>query len=191
MSAHDVLAEHCAVAARAAQELPPLLERIAAAAHECLRGGCKILACGNGGSAAQAQHLVAELVGRFGAERRALPAIALTADSAILSALANDYGYERVFARQLEALARAGDVLFAISTSGNSANVVLAAQAARALGCKVVALTGAQGGRLAPHADLLLQAPSTVVARIQEIHALCVHAVIESLESLLRGQGGA
>jgi D-sedoheptulose 7-phosphate isomerase len=190
MSIHEVFAEHCAVAARAAQELPPVLERIVAAAHACLRGGCKILACGNGGSAAQAQHLVAELVGRFREERRALPAIALTADTAILTALGNDYGYERVFARQLEALARAGDLLFAISTSGNSANVVLAAQAARSLGCTVVAITGAQGGQLAQHADLLLQAPSTVVARIQEVHALCVHVIIESLEAEMRRQGG-
>ncbi len=148
MSIHEVFAEHAAVAARAAQELPPVLERIVAAAHECLRGGHKILACGNGGSAAEAQHLVAELVGRFREERRALPAIALTADTATLTAIGNDYGYERVFARQLEALGRAGDLLFAISTSGNSANVVRAAQAARSLGCTVVAITGEQGGQL-------------------------------------------
>jgi len=189
MSIHEVFAEHSAVAARAAQELPPVLERIVAAAHECLRGGHKILACGNGGSAAQAQHLVAELVGRFREERRALPAIALTADTAILTALGNDYGYERVFARQLEALGHAGDLLFAISTSGNSANVVLAAQAARSLGCTVVAVTGAQGGQLAQHANLLLLAPSTVVARIQEVHALCVHAILESLEAVMRREG--
>ena len=191
MSIHEVFAEHAAVAARAAQELPPLLERIVSAVHDCLRGGGKILACGNGGSAADAQHLVAELVGRFGEERRALAAIALTGDAATLTALGNDYGYERVFARQLEALARAGDLLFAISTSGNSANVVRAAQTAHGLGCTVVALTGAAGGQLAAHADLLLQAPSQVVARIQEIHALCIHAVVATLDARLRGQAAS
>jgi len=191
MSIHEIFAEHAAVAARAAQELPPLLERIVSAVHDCLRGGGKILACGNGGSAADAQHLVAELVGRFGEERRALAAIALTGDAATLTALGNDYGYERVFARQLEALARAGDLLFAISTSGNSANVVRAAQTAHGLGCTVVALTGAADGQLAAHADLLLQAPSQVVARIQEIHALCIHAIVATLDARLRGQAAS
>ncbi len=191
MSIHEIFAEHAAVAARAAQELPPLLERIVSAVHDCLRGGGKILACGNGGSAADAQHLVAELVGRFGEERRALAAIALTGDAATLTALGNDYGYERVFARQLEALARAGDLLFAISTSGNSANVVRAAQTAHGLGCTVVALTGAADGQLAAHADLLLQAPSQVVARIQEIHALCIHAIVDTLDARLSGQAAS
>jgi D-sedoheptulose 7-phosphate isomerase len=191
MSIHEVFAEHAAVAARAAHELPPVIERIVCAVHDCLRGGGRILACGNGGSASDAQHLVAELVGRFAEERRALAAIALTADAATLTALANDYGYERVFARQLEALARAGDLLFAISTSGNSANVVRAAQTARGLGCSVVALTGEGGGQLAGHADLLLQAPSKVVARIQEIHALCIHAIVATLDARIRAQGSA
>jgi phosphoheptose isomerase len=189
MSARDVFAEHCAVAARAAEELPPVIERIVAAAYECLRRGHRILACGNGGSAADAQHMVAELIGRFRDERAPLAAIALTADTATLTALANDYGYERVFARQVEALARAGDVLFAISTSGNSQNVVLAAQAARARGCTVVALTGEGGGRLAEQADLVLRAPSAVVARIQEVHTLSIHAIVESLDRLILEQG--
>jgi phosphoheptose isomerase len=185
MSVQDVFAEHCAVAARAAEQLPPVIERIVATAHECLRGGHRILACGNGGSAADAQHMVAELIGRFRDERAALPACALTADAATLTALANDYGYERVFARQVEALACAGDVLFAISTSGNSPNVVLAAQAARARGCTVIALTGEGGGRLAAQADVVLRAPSSVVARIQEVHSLCIHAIVESLDQLI------
>jgi phosphoheptose isomerase len=189
MSAREVFAEHCAVAARAARELPPVIERIVAAAYECLSSGHKILACGNGGSATDAQHMVAELIGRFCDERRALSAIALTADSATLTALSNDYGYERVFARQVEGLAEAGDMLFAISTSGNSANVVLAAQAAHARGCTVVALTGEGGGRLAGHADLLLRAPSNVVARIQEVHTLSIHAIVESLDRLILGHG--
>jgi D-sedoheptulose 7-phosphate isomerase len=191
MNIHEVFADHSAVSARAAIDLPPVLERAVAATHECLGAGGKILACGNGGSAADAQHLVAELVGRFAEERRALAAIALTADAATLTALGNDYGYERVFARQVEALARAGDLLFAISTSGNSANVVRAAQTARGLGCTVVALTGAGGGQLAGHADLLLQAPSKVVARIQEIHALCIHAIVATLDARIRGQAAS
>jgi len=191
MSAREVFAEHCAVAARAAQELPPVIEGIVAAAYECLRGGRKILACGNGGSAADAQHMVAELIGRFCDERRPLPAIALTADTATLTALGNDYGYERVFARQVEALAEPGDVLFAISTSGNSANVVLAAQVAHERGCTVVALTGQGGGRLGAHADLLLRAPSDVVARIQEVHTLSIHAIVESLDRLIREQAAS
>src|SRR5215831_2655211 len=160
MSVDEIFADHSAVIARAARELPPVLEDIARVMHECLRAGGKILACGNGGSACDSQHIVAELVGRYREERRALPAIALTADTATLTALGNDYGYERVFARQVEALARAGDLLFAISTSGNSANVLLAAAAARERGCAVIGLTGAGGGRLAAHADVLLPAPS-------------------------------
>lgn len=182
----QVFAEHAAVAARAAQELPPVLGRIATATHACLHAGGKVLACGNGGSAAHAQHLVAELVGRFREERRALAGIALTADAATLTALGNDYGYERIFARQVEALAQPGDLLFAISTGGNSANVVLAARRARELKCSVVALTGAQGGQLAAHADLLLAAPSSVVARIQEMHTLCIHVIFEALDPLIR-----
>lgn len=188
MSIPEIFADHAAVAARAALELPPLLERIVAVLYECLRSGGKILACGNGGSAADAQHLVAELVGRFREERRALPALTLTADAATLTALGNDYGFERVFARQVEALARRGDVLIAISTSGNSPNVLKASQAARTLGCTVIALTGAHGGQLAAHADLLLKAPSGTVARIQEVHSLCIHVICEALDELIRAQ---
>ena len=189
MSFEETFAEHAAVASRAARELPPQLERIALAAFECLSGGRKILACGNGGSAAQAQHLAAELVGRFQGERRALAAVALCADTATLTSLANDYGYEQVFARQIEALAQAGDLLIAISTSGNSPNVLQAASAARARRCTVVGFTGAGGGKLAAEADLLLRAPADSVARIQEVHALCIHALVDELERRLRRQG--
>jgi D-sedoheptulose 7-phosphate isomerase len=188
MTIHEVFADHSAVAARAALELPAQLERVVGTMHECLRTGGKILACGNGGSATDAQHLVAELVGRFREERRALPAIALTADSAILTAVGNDYGYERVFARQVEALGQAGDVLLAYSTSGNSPNVVQAAQTARRLGCVVVAFTGARGGELAGHADVLVKAPSNTVARVQEVHTLCSHAICDALDALIRTQ---
>jgi phosphoheptose isomerase len=188
MSIAEIFAEHAKVTARAAEELPQTLERVVQAVHDCLRGGHKIFACGNGGSAADAQHLVAELIGRFLHERHALPAIALTADAATLTAISNDYGYERVFARQLEGLAAKGDLLFAISTSGNSPNVVNAAQTARSLGCVIVAMTGERASKLAAHADpgLLIRAPSTVTARIQEVHSLCIHAVAETLDTLLQ-----
>ena len=188
MSIPNVFAEHAAVTERAAAELPPVLERIVDTVEECLRTGHKVFACGNGGSAADAQHLVAELVGRFLHERRALAAIALTADTAILTAVGNDYGYDRIFSRQLEGLAQKGDVLFAISTSGNSPNVLEAAQTARGLGCIVVALTGEREARLADYADILVRAPSTVTARIQEIHTLCIHAIADSLDARLRQQ---
>jgi D-sedoheptulose 7-phosphate isomerase len=188
MTINEVFADHAAVTARAALELPPVLERALSAMYGCLRAGGKILTCGNGGSAADAQHLSAELVGRFREERRALPAIALTADTALLTALGNDYGYERVFARQIEALAQPLDVLMAFSTSGNSPNVVQAAQAARRTGCAVVAFTGARGGELAAHADVHLKAPSTTVARIQEVHTLCIHVLCESLDALIRAE---
>ncbi|HEX4674092.1 MAG TPA: SIS domain-containing protein [Steroidobacteraceae bacterium] len=188
MSISNVFAEHAKVTARAAEELPEVLERVVKAADDCLRGGHKIFACGNGGSAADAQHLVAELIGRFLHERRALPAIALTADAATLTAIGNDYGYERVFARQLEGLAQKGDLLFAISTSGNSPNVLQAAQTARGLGCVVVGMTGERESKLASYADLglLIRAPSTVTARIQEVHTLCIHAIADSLDALIR-----
>ena len=188
MSISNVFAEHAKVTARAAEELPEVLERVVKSADECLRGGHKIFACGNGGSAADAQHLVAELIGRFLHERRALPAIALTADAATLTAIGNDYGYEQVFARQLEGLAQKGDLLFAISTSGNSPNVLQAAQTARGLGCIVVAMTGERESKLSAHADpgLLIRAPSTVTARIQEVHTLCIHAIADSLDTLIR-----
>lgn len=188
MSIEQVFAEHAEVTRRAALELPQALEKIVSAMHGALQNGHKVFACGNGGSAADAQHLVAELVGRFRDERRALPAIALTADTAILTAVGNDYGYERVFARQLEGLAAGGDLLFAISTSGNSPNVVQAAQTARGLGCTVVALTGSGGGNLAAHADITVRAPSAVTARIQEVHTLCIHAIADSLDRLLRAE---
>jgi D-sedoheptulose 7-phosphate isomerase len=188
MSISNVFAEHAKVTARAAEELPEVLERVVRALDASLSAGHKVFACGNGGSAADAQHLVAELVGRFLHERRALPAIALTADTATLTAIGNDYGYERVFARQLEGLAQRGDLLFAISTSGNSPNVIHAAQAARSLGCVVVAMTGERDSKLAPLADpgLLIRAPSSVTARIQEVHTLCIHAIADSLDTLLR-----
>lgn len=183
--------EHARVMAAAAQALPPLLERVAVQLRDCFARGNKLLACGNGGSAADAEHLVAELVGRYRDERRGLPAIALVAGSATVTALANDYGYERVFDRQVEALARPGDLLIAISTSGRSPNVVAAAETARRLGLTVVAFTGEAVGPLTSLADIVIAAPSTVTARVQEVHAISIHILCELIDEHLRTGGAA
>ncbi|MFO7626585.1 MAG: SIS domain-containing protein [Candidatus Fermentibacteraceae bacterium] len=156
------------------------LEGILLCIHEAIAARGKVLVCGNGGSAADASHLAGELVGRFRLERRALPVVALTVDPAVMTALANDYGYESVFARQVEALGCRGDVLLAITTSGASPNVTNAAQAAAALGMKVVAFTAA--GREAPWAHLHWRAPSTVTSHAQEAMLVAFHALCLGLE---------
>jgi D-sedoheptulose 7-phosphate isomerase len=149
----------------------------------CMNHGGKLLVCGNGGSAADAQHLAAEMVGRMLLERRALPAIALTTDSSNLTALANDYGYEWVFSRQVEALAQPQDLLLAISTSGNSPSVLRAVEAARLKGCRVIGLTGGKGGKLASQVDLLLNVSAgTNSSRIQETHIFVVHALVDLMD---------
>jgi D-sedoheptulose 7-phosphate isomerase len=147
-----------------------------------LAAGGKVLAFGNGGSAADAQHFVAELVGRFQRDRRGFAAIALTADTSVLTSVANDYGFERVFARQVEALGHDGDVAVAISTSGESPNVAEAVSAARARGMRVIALTGRNGGRVGTHADVHLNVPHTSAARVQEVHRTLIHAICEIVE---------
>jgi D-sedoheptulose 7-phosphate isomerase len=149
---------------------------------ERLRRGCKVLVCGNGGSAADAQHFAAELTGRYLKERRALAAIALTTDTSALTAIGNDYSYDYIFARQVEALGRPGDVLVGISTSGNSANVIAAVESARALGVRTVGILGRDGGRLANLVDDALIVPSQVTARIQEIHEMVFHFWCEALD---------
>ncbi|HWE84011.1 MAG TPA: D-sedoheptulose 7-phosphate isomerase [Terracidiphilus sp.] len=149
---------------------------------ETLHSGGKIFWCGNGGSAADSQHLCAELVGRFRCERRAIASIALTANTSVLTAVANDYGYEYVFSRQLESLGAPGDLLVGISTSGNSENVVTAMETARARGLVTVALTGEGGGRMAQFADHLLAVPSRDTARIQEMHILAGHLLCDWVE---------
>jgi D-sedoheptulose 7-phosphate isomerase len=149
---------------------------------ETFRSGKKVLLCGNGGSAADAQHIAAELVGRYESERIGLPAIALTTDTSALTALANDYAFERIFARQIEALAVRGDLLIAISTSGNSPNVIAAVMTARNLGCKVLGMTGANGKKLASLCDACLMIPSTRTARIQEAHITVAHIWCEMIE---------
>jgi D-sedoheptulose 7-phosphate isomerase len=173
---------------------PALAPRVAEAAERmaaCLKAGGKILACGNGGSAGDAQHFAAELVGRFERERVELAAIALTTDSSVLTAIANDYAFDEVFAKQVRALGRANDLLFAISTSGNSRNVIAAVQAAHAKGLAVVAMTGRDGGRLGAMlraGDVLLNVESAVTARIQEVHLLMLHCLCDSIDHLLFGE---
>ncbi|HSL23518.1 MAG TPA: SIS domain-containing protein, partial [Vicinamibacterales bacterium] len=147
-----------------------------------LKGGRKVLAFGNGGSAADAQHFAAELVGRFERERRAAAAIALVADTSILTAVANDHGFERVFARQIEALGAPGDVALGISTSGRSPNVLAAFDAARARGLTTIALTGGDGGPIGRAADVHVNVAGAPTARAQEVHRTILHAVCELIE---------
>jgi D-sedoheptulose 7-phosphate isomerase len=146
-------------------------------------GGGKVLIFGNGGSAADAQHLACELVGRFLRDRRALPALALTTDTSTLTAIANDYGFDRVFARQIEALGNPGDVAIGISTSGASANVLAALQIAKSRGLKTIAFTGGSGGRIGSAADVHVNVPHTATPRVQEVHRTLIHAVCDLIES--------
>ncbi len=162
--------------------LHALIGQVAALCVDALRGGRKLLLAGNGGSAADAQHWAGELVSRFYYDRPGLPAIALTTDSSILTAIGNDYGYDYTFARQIEALGQAGDVFLAISTSGNSPNILRAAEAARARGVKVVGFTGEGGGKLAPLADLCFRVPSGETPRIQEGHEFIGHLLCALIE---------
>jgi len=163
----------------------PTIVAIAERVVETFRRGGKLLLCGNGGSAADAQHIAAEFVSRFRRERHGLPAIALTTDTSILTAISNDYGYERVFARQVEALGRPGDMVIGISTSGISASVIAAMRAARNGGMATVGFTGASGGTLVDHVDLCLCVPSHNTARIQEVHITVAHTVCEIVERTL------
>ncbi|MES1942859.1 phosphoheptose isomerase [Salinisphaera sp. PC39] len=167
---------------------------VLAAAGEMLAGaladGHKVLSCGNGGSSGDAQHFSSELVNRFERERRALPAVALTTESSTLTAIANDYDYDRIFSRQVEALGAPGDVLLAVSTSGNSPNVVAAIEAAHERGMRVLALTGRDGGRIArtlAGEDIELRAASDVTARIQEVHLLFIHCLCDQIDERLFG----
>lgn len=149
---------------------------------ERLKRGCRILVCGNGGSAADAQHFAAELSGRYVKERRALAGIALTTDTSALTAIGNDYGFDHVFSRQVEAIGRPGDLLVGISTSGNSADVIRAVESAKELGLRTLGLLGRDGGRLKNLCDDALVVPSPVTARIQEVHQMIYHFWCEAID---------
>jgi D-sedoheptulose 7-phosphate isomerase len=166
----------------------PALADVAAGLIEALRGGRQVLVAGNGGSAAETQHFVAELVGRFRRERRPYAVVALTADTAILTAVANDYGYEEVFARQVRALGRRGDVLLLFSTSGESENLVRAAAAGHQAGLTTVAITGARPNRLARLADLAVQVPATDTALAQELQQVVTHLLCDVVEGELAAE---
>jgi D-sedoheptulose 7-phosphate isomerase len=171
------------------RELHAAIARVAEACTAALRAGRKILFAGNGGSAADAQHLAGELVSRFNYDRPGLAAFALTTDTSVLTAIGNDYGYERAFARQVEAVGRTGDVLFAISTSGRSPNILRALEAARSGGLLTIGLTGGGGGTMAPLCDHLLRTPSDCTPRIQEGHIAIGHTVCWLIERAMFPRG--
>jgi D-sedoheptulose 7-phosphate isomerase len=181
--------EDVLVLARARAESAARLEGVAAEVTEvaagvadCLRAGGTVYACGNGGSATQAAHFAGELVGRFKRDRRALPAVALSDNVAVMTALANDYGYDDVFARQIRGVGRSGDCLLALSTSGTSANVVRACTAAREAGVRVYGLTGAAGGEVAAASDVAVRVGFDDTALVQEVHLMVIHLVCELVE---------
>lgn len=180
----DNLEQHADVMRRLSA-LDADVERVGALLAAVLQAGNKLLVCGNGGSAADAQHLASELTGRFIKDRRPLAAIALSTDSSALTCIGNDYGFDDVFARQVQALARPGDCFIGISTSGRSPNVLKAAAAAREAGAKVVGLLGRDGGPLLAESDLAIVAPSDVTARIQEVHILVIHTLCGLIEQKL------
>jgi|SRR6516165_5796389 D-sedoheptulose 7-phosphate isomerase len=156
-----------------------------------LASGRKVLAFGNGGSASDAEHLIAELVGRFEGERRALAGLALTADSSVLTAIGNDYGYEQVFSRQIEALGQEGDVAFGISTSGRSRNVEAALAAAKSRGMVTIAMTGRDGGKMGADADIHLNVAEASTPRVQEVHRTIMHAMCSLIDRHVHAESGA
>lgn len=170
----------CALSARVETIL-----QIANACVTALKAGKKVMFCGNGGSAADSQHLAAELVGRYKMERRALNAIALTVDTSALTAIGNDYGYDDVFRRQVEGVGHDGDVLIGLSTSGNSKNVLLAFEQAKAMGIVTVAMTGSKGGKMKEVADICLDVTADVTNHIQEMHIMCGHLICELVEKAM------
>ncbi len=173
---NSCLDEHIEVAQKT-KALLPLVEEAANICIESLKNGGKVILCGNGGSAADAQHIAAELSGRFKKERRALAGIAITTDTSALTAIGNDYGYEFVFSRQVEAIGKRGDVLIGISTSGNSKNVIKAIESAKKIGMKVITLTGKSGGEMKNLGEVNIVIPSNNTPRIQEMHIMIGHMI--------------
>lgn len=183
----QIIAEHIAMVNAIREHCQLDINSFAEVCRSALAAGNKILYCGNGGSAADSQHLAAELVGRFQKERRGLPGIALTTDTSILTAVGNDYGFDRVFSRQVEALATLGDVVVGLSTSGNSPNVVKALEAAKAIGAFAVGMTGRNGGKVAEASDICIKVPADVTARVQEGHSLIGHIVCQLIDKEVSG----
>lgn len=179
---HHALIAHQTLIAQL-DPLVPAIQMIGERLRTCLQNGGKILLMGNGGSAADCQHIAAEIVGRYKRERKGLPAIALTTDSSILTSVGNDYGFNHIFSRQVEALCNEGDIVIGISTSGNSANVVAGIETARDAGALTVGLTGSGGGRLADLCDVTLAMPSGDTPRVQEAHILIGHILCDLIES--------
>jgi D-sedoheptulose 7-phosphate isomerase len=194
MPLHDRILGHFQASAQtkldAAETLAPVIELAARHMVHCLTQGGKILACGNGGSAADSQHFASEMINRFEQERPGLAALALSTDTSTLTSIANDYAYDQVFARQVKALGQPGDILLAISTSGNSPSVLQAVAAAHARSMHVIALTGRRGGGLAEQMtdnDVFLCVPAESTARIQEVHLLIIHCLCDAVDSVFLG----
>jgi D-sedoheptulose 7-phosphate isomerase len=183
----ETINDHKALVVQFERDGAAIVGRIAEMIAQSLTEGGTLYLCGNGGSAADAQHIAGEFVGRFRTERRALPAVALSTDTSVLTCIANDYNYESVFARQVEALVRKGDVLWAFSTSGTSANVLKAVEAARCKGARIIAFTGRGNSPLESMADLCLCADARATARSQEIHQLAYHIVCDLVERSFAG----
>ena len=182
---HTQLQDHRAVIEQLERDMVPLIAEMGILLSDAFNRGHKLLVMGNGGSAADSQHFVAEIVGRFKMERKALPAVALSTDTSILTAIGNDYGFDCVFSRQVEALAAPGDVVVGISTSGNSPNVLKALNEAKARGCRTIGLLGKDGGSIKAACDLALIVPSTDTPRIQEGHGTIIHIVCDLVEKAL------
>lgn len=178
--------DHITVATATSAHLLPDIITVCEVVIASLKRGKKILLFGNGGSAADAQHIAAEFVGRFVIERQALPAIALTTDTSALTSIGNDYGFERIFERQIQALANEGDVLIGISTSGNSNNVINALSRGKAMGCHTIGLSGKDGGRMNEQCDTNIAIPSDVTARIQEMHILIGHILCSAVDDAFK-----
>lgn len=164
------------------QDYFEVLDSVYQVLADCFHNGKKLILAGNGGSASDAQHFAGELMGRFEKNRKALPAVALTSDSSVMTCIGNDYGFEQSFARQIEGLGQVGDVFFAISTSGNSGNIIKAIECAKKKGMKTILLSGKTGGRLAGMCDYKLLVPSEHVSRIQEIHIFTIHTLCELID---------
>lgn len=180
----DCFDEHIDVAKQALDQLVPQIEIACNIVTNCIKNGNKVLLFGNGGSAADAQHIAAEFTGRFVKERKGLPAIALTTDTSALTAISNDYGFAKLFERQVEALANPGDVLIGLSTSGNSENVINALEEGGRMGCKTIGLSGKTGGSMNKHCTINIIVPSANTARIQEIHILIGHIICMAVDDI-------